>query len=187
MTEQPIITFPEAYKSRAVLRIRISCLEQKLQIVEIDLTPPDGWPGKNAEQRQVERVITLNKFADYYLCKIELQAVRDSMEMLDAQIAGMEANRRDLEWSIRARLVDALSWNHITSDGGAAIETSAFEDVQDSQVDIALVDRVAEQMSTDQTKETPAVDEQASRRLPAPAARAGEPEESYHRTETETI
>ena len=141
MTDKPtnarMLTIAEAlgayYRERAGLSLREHQLDQDAEARRVYMTPVEGWPGKNAEQRDTARLAaelqdeTLQKIAAE-LAEIKADASRD-----DAIVASLEAERRALEWQIRARLVDALSANRIQTDGDAKVEYAAFDAVIDAK------------------------------------------------------
>lgn len=118
-----------AFRTRADLNIRRSHAAQDLTARQLALTPPEGWPGKNAEQREVERMRVLSQ--DEAIEKINdviAQADTELMQM-DALIQSLEAERRALEWTIRAQMVEAIAGR------GDGDDETGFDDVMQGVVD----------------------------------------------------
>lgn len=106
-------------------------LNQEFDNRRMELYPqPDGYPGKNAEQRDAARHFVED--ADETLMRIrdDQAAMREKLSQIEAGIQSLEANRRALEWSIRANLINALTYKQIpiSGDNGYAHE---FDDVAD--------------------------------------------------------
>lgn len=121
------------YHTRAALSLRERQLDREAEIKRLYMTPPDGWPGKNAEQRDAAKLSA--ELQDDTLIKINsgIETVKGEASVNNAAIDALEAERRALEWEIRARLVDALSWNHVQGEGGSKVEVAAFDDTLDTE------------------------------------------------------
>lgn len=109
-------------------------LGQEFDNRRMELYPqPDGYPGKNAEQRDAARHFV--EAADETLTRIkdDQAAMKDKLSKVEAAIQSLEANRRALEWSIRASLINALAYKQIiiSGDNGYAHE---FDDVSDDRL-----------------------------------------------------
>lgn len=121
------------YRTRATLSQRKRELDQEAEIKRLYITPPDGWPGKNAEQRDAAKLTA--ELQDETLIKINdaLEILEDEASANSASIDALEAERRALEWEIRERLVDALSWNHVQTEVDTKVEVTAFDDAADAK------------------------------------------------------
>lgn len=123
-------TLGELYRSRAILNLLIQQTEEDIKMRKVDLTPVEGWPGKNAEQREIEAA---RVFADDQA----MRAISGTLDDLKHEIVentgaieALEADRRGLEWQIRADLVQALAGKHDNSD--------EFDDALEGATDQAL-------------------------------------------------
>lgn len=119
----------ELYRLRQLNELRAWQLEQDLAARKVYLTPVDGWPGKNAEQREIE---AQRVFGQDGTCQQIGQAISDLREdaaEVTGHIEALEAERRAAEWAIRGRLADALAGRMNGRHGDAA--ESAFDDAAD--------------------------------------------------------
>jgi hypothetical protein len=111
--------------------------EQDIERRKVELAPADGWPGKNEEQRKLAAEKTFQADETYQKAWADARAARNALTQLEGKIAALEAERRALEWEIRAQLVIALTNSHVQRSGGEVSDT-AFGDVMDSQADQIL-------------------------------------------------
>ena len=110
----------------------------------LELTPADGWPGKNAEQRDAARdqAFAADEPLQQIIASAEDAKVRATLT--DGDIQALEAKRRSIEWAIRAQLIEALSKNSVqpNHNGGASAagtaNDTAFDDVADHVVEDQL-------------------------------------------------
>ncbi len=125
------------YRRRAEISLREWQAGKDLAARELVLTPPEGWPGKNQEARDLAREQAFK--ADEAHSQILAQTYQAHIELveIEGQVEGLEAERRALEWQIRARLVEALERKHIQGNHHGE---AAFEDVSDHTMDEALFD-----------------------------------------------
>jgi hypothetical protein len=139
-----------ALTEKAERQIDLENIERELYKREIALTPPDGWPGKNAETRDLEKAKFLGNDETWTRLAEIRMAQRQSITLLDGTIAALEAERRGFEWEVRANLVTMLAANAINRNGHTPIDDSAFDDVPDYHVDSA-----ATKLAFEQTFPTP--------------------------------
>ena len=101
----------------------------------LELTPAGGFEGKNEELRRLaaEKVFSDDELLQEILAD-ERQAHLELVET-DGRIAALEAERRALEWQIRAELVTALYRKSVHGNGNGAVEDAAFDDAALDQVD----------------------------------------------------
>lgn len=105
----------ELYLTRAELSLREWQYEKDAEARRLYITPPppEGWPGKNAEERKVaaERCFA----SDEVLKKIGEQATLAHVELVqcEAMIQGLDAERRALEYAVKSEMVNALMQRHI--------------------------------------------------------------------------
>lgn len=108
--------------ARAMLRTIKDGYETTKAICEMQ-TPTSG---KNADDRKRELTVALANDPRHQSALRQLRAAEARIDHVQAQIEAEEDARRDREWSIRARLADAL--------GGTGHEDTAFEAVADRRV-----------------------------------------------------
>jgi len=98
----------DLYRTRADQLIREWHAEKDLAARELEITPPDGWPGKNAEERTLSKERAFH--ADETRSKI-LAIVEDAhpnLLSIEGEIEALEAERRAMEWQIRLRYIEQL-------------------------------------------------------------------------------
>lgn len=100
----------------------------------LELTPPEGWPGKN----DAERKAAAGKVyaADAALSGFEDDAARGHAAGVRAAsgLAALEDLRRASEWNIREALVNALSRREIAPSGSGRAPDHGFDDAADEYV-----------------------------------------------------
>lgn len=91
----------DLYQDQANHMVIISQLEREIVARQVELAPLDGWPGKNQEQRDIEKGKAFA--ADEVLGNLEddLDTFRFETVLIDGDIKALEAERRALEWAIR--------------------------------------------------------------------------------------
>jgi len=107
------------------------------------LTPPEGWPGKNAEQRDHERARALATDETLMARRKLLTEDEENIASTETQIRILETERRALEWGIRAEMVRALSGNR--NDASQPVEENGLDDA----ADMAMVTEVQEEFQED--------------------------------------
>jgi hypothetical protein len=123
-----------SYVEKAERQVDLEQLEREIYKREIAITPDEGWPGKNAEARDLEKSKVLAADPVWHELDIARQAQHVELALLEGAIAGMEAERRGFEWEVRANLVTMLAANAINRNGGP-VEDKAFEDVSQTVID----------------------------------------------------
>ena len=126
-----------AYLERAEREIDLERIDRELWKREMALTPSDGWPGKNAEQRDFEKNSILAADAIWSGLSEAHLAQRASLTLLNGAINAMEAERRGFEWEVRNNLVALLAGKAIERIGGP-VEETAFDDVGQTALDEEL-------------------------------------------------
>lgn len=101
-------TLTELYDTRARTTLIQWQAERDIDRIKLSLTPPDGWPGKNEEQRRTAAEKTYAENDELQAAMVKHSAAFKALVELGAKIDGMETQRRAEEWSIRAQLVDVL-------------------------------------------------------------------------------
>lgn len=116
------------YTKKSELTVRLDVARKELDAELLRITPAEGWPGKNAEERKLnaDRAAMENTRAAEQ--RAIIAKTEGELSGLLAGIDGLEAERRALEWEVRAALALALSGKQETQ-GNA--ENTAFDDAQD--------------------------------------------------------
>lgn len=111
-----------SFAHRLQLNVQVEQLQRELEAEMLRITPAEGWPGKNEGERKLaaERAASDNALVGTLrgaLAKngAELAVVMTGIDSLDAE-------RRALEWEIRAQLVIALLGR---GDGSDAFDDAA--------------------------------------------------------------
>ena len=102
---------------------------------KLALAPADGWPGKNEGERKLTAEAA---YATDEVCLALAKMIREDelqLSIVQAQTQALEAERRGLEWEIRARLVDVMSRNHVQANSSGPVEETAFDDAAQAQAD----------------------------------------------------
>ena len=118
MDEQTLIQIADDLAARYETRAKTSLIQwqanRDIERIKLSLTPPDGWPGKNEEQRRTAAEKAYAEDDTLQAALIQYNTAYKALIELDAEIAGLEARRKALEWTIRAQLVEALRRDGIT-------------------------------------------------------------------------
>lgn len=122
----------QLYAERSGASIHKGHIEADLAGRVLFLTPPEGWPGKNAEQRDQARELCVRDDPVCTELREALREIENDLADNTADIDALEAERRALEWSIRGGMVAALQVKGISPSGNGnnRMET-AFEDIPD--------------------------------------------------------
>lgn len=110
--------YHELAEAKIELRQAKDHFETVRAIVEMSVTTT----GKNAEDRKRELTVAVAKDDAYQAALGNLRGCEADLDRAQANIDAAEAERRDREWAIRARLAEAL---------GGQREDAAFEVVTD--------------------------------------------------------
>ena len=112
MDEQTLIQIADDLAARYETRAKTSLIQwqanQDIERIKLSLTPVEGWPGKNEEQRRTAAEKVYAEDDALQAATIKGDTAYRAIVALDAEIAGLEAKRKALEWTIRAQLVDVL-------------------------------------------------------------------------------
>lgn len=120
------------YRSKANIQRSIFMNERDLDSLIVSLTPPDGWDGKNQEQRDLNRQRVLSSNSR---CNSLMQLItNDKLTLIafDGEIAALEVKRKGLEWLARISLAEAWSGKSLDLD---ALLDSMFDNVPFSNRD----------------------------------------------------
>mgnify|MGYP001573535371 CR=1 FL=1 len=128
------------YLKRAKLNVQSRTLYLDIDKRESFLTPDDGFPGKNedARDRAEEKAFAADEILSLLVRKQE--GISQEETMVDAQIQVLEAERRDSEWSIRQRLVNALGREEEYQDEDPTFQDIIFDEALTPQVEISDYD-----------------------------------------------
>ena len=107
-------TLSELYDTQAQTRLIQWQANQDIERIKLHLAPAEGWPGKNEEQRRTAAEKAYAEDDALQAAIIKGDTAYRAIVALDAEIAGLEAKRKALEWTIRAQLVDVLRRDGIT-------------------------------------------------------------------------
>jgi hypothetical protein len=142
------------YNERSERQVDSERIERELFKREMALTPAEGWPGKNAEQREFEKAKTLagdEIYAGLTQAKNEQQT---ALTLLNGTIEALEAERRGFEWQIRANLVTVLAGAAIERNGGQEATEAAFDDTAQDVADDEVLYQAVKASAPAQTTET---------------------------------
>lgn len=154
------------YIARAALNLLIWRANQAIADRQRALVPEGGWPGKNQEARDAARDAA--GAADQALAGHVAQRdeAHGKLFELEAEISGVEAQRRAGEWRIRERMVDALNGRGIVPQGrgdqaDGAVDGDVTQAQADAELEAAWGDHLAEQEQASAAADSPAPDERA--------------------------
>jgi len=133
----------ELYRSAAEARLQDWQCSQDIDKRKVEITPADGWPGKNDKER---RAAEDRAYLDDMIIQtglIDLAEIKADLAKIDGQVAALEAERRSLEWSIRAQMVSALTQARVDTNNGRGDPTErAFDDALQAEFDQAVWDEI---------------------------------------------
>lgn len=154
------------YTARAALNLLIWRANQSIADRQRALVPEGGWPGKNQEARDAARDAA--GAADETLAGHVAQRdeAHGQLFELEAEISGVEAQRRAGEWRIRERMVDALTGRGLAPQGRGdqaegAIDGDVTQAQADAELEAAFGAHLEEQAEVAAADDGPAPDERA--------------------------
>lgn len=121
-------TLPEMYRERAAMNIAKWQAAQDLERRKLDLTPVEGWPGKNEDARTLARDKALAADESVKALSQTVAELETRLGLLAGEIESAEAERRAEEWHIRAKLIDALEHRNVQPNGNGDRAETAFDD-----------------------------------------------------------
>lgn len=133
------IDLGKLYQERIGAEIHKGGIEGDLEARVEFMTPAEGWPGKNAEQREIEKARAVDADGPCQEMRAVLRELENDLADIRADIEALEAERRALEWTIRGRLAEALSGrreNHLP------VEEAAFDDGPLAAIDDQMVEEL---------------------------------------------
>lgn len=134
------LTLGDLYKASAVHRYQDWQCNQRLEKRKAEITPAEGWPGKNDKERKSgeEKAYLVDEIIQKSLS--DLAELRADLAQTDAEIQALEAERRSLEWGIRSQMIGALTQAHIDANGRGDPAERAFDDAGQALTDQELED-----------------------------------------------
>jgi hypothetical protein len=99
------ILLSKLYTRRAELTADKHDLAQDLETRKLMLTPNEGWPGKNAEARDIARDLAYSADVELQDFSTQVASIEHDLTILGGDIDAAEADRRAEEWAVRARYV----------------------------------------------------------------------------------
>jgi hypothetical protein len=118
------------------LRLKIADLhsllretKQAMDLAEARIT--GTITGKNAEERKANLTIALATDQEHRTLCYNYEQTTTRLERCEAELEGLKDERREREWTIRARLADALISRGVQSDSDDPTGDGAFDDVGD--------------------------------------------------------
>jgi hypothetical protein len=107
----PAVRFLAIAKELAALRLSlldstqtIVDLKVNISAIESELTPADGWPGKNADERKAAAERTFASDGSLINLYTMLDSEEEKSRRLAVEITILEDERRGLEWASRFEL-----------------------------------------------------------------------------------
>lgn len=116
------------YLNKADAEAEIYSASKNLEDLLVQIIPEGGWPGKNDTERKAARDKAELENVGCQKANEKLKNKRIVMIAIDGINTGLEAERRALEWQIRADLVARMP---VTAEKSTQPETAAFDAVQD--------------------------------------------------------
>lgn len=132
-----------AYMLRAGHNKAIWQANQELAGRERALRPEAGWPGKNDEARVAAREAALMADQAWQNAAGNRDKAQAELAALEAEIAGIEAERRAAEWRIRERMVEMLTRGGIDAQSRGDRMEAAFDDTLQAGADQAVTEEMA--------------------------------------------
>lgn len=128
------------YARKAEKAISLANANRDLELALLTITPAEGWPGKNAEERKLasERAAADNQTV--IILRGIIREQENELTAIQAGIDGLEAERRALEWEIRAQLAWAVRGQQ--NEPGVPVDYSAFDDVSQDALDNQVVEDI---------------------------------------------
>lgn len=133
------IDLGKLYQERIGAEIHKGRIESDLEARIVFMTPAEGWPGKNAEQREIEKARAIEADGPCQEMRGVLRELENDLADIRAEIDALEAERRGLEWMIRGRLADALSGRR---ENHMPVEEAAFDDGPLAAIDDQMVEEL---------------------------------------------
>lgn len=90
------------------LRIKIGHMKEDFERRVEQLTPIEGWEGKNAEAREASKAAKVNGDDQCQALRTDIRNGEIRLAVLAADQTAFEIERRDREWGIRRELIDVI-------------------------------------------------------------------------------
>ena len=121
----------DLYKVRKNLQVNIDHTSAEIEARKLDLTPAEGWPGKNEEQRSIAREKAFAGDRDLCAMNLALSGLRDDLAGFEADIEGLQVVASAERWAVREKLADALLARGVEASDDQDPEAPEFSDVED--------------------------------------------------------
>ena len=128
-------TLPEMYRQRAALNVSKWQASQDMELRKLEITPAEGWPGKNEETRGIARDKAFAADEAIRNLSATIGEFEHRLGILAGDIEAAEAERRAEEWRIRARLCAALEARAIQQNGRGDRAEAGFDDAAQAELD----------------------------------------------------
>ncbi len=115
MDQSPIETAKRLAADLELVAVRIDHLKEDIKRRIETLTPLDGWPGKNAEQRDAAQAARINSDDDIAALRTDLRTAELKLAAAKAGMATFEIERREREWNTRRDYIAAMAANGATA------------------------------------------------------------------------
>lgn len=138
---------PTVYHELARVRVRVEMLKSDLKVAEAlaerDYCARAGDPGKNEAERKRNLTIAVDQDPRYHTARAAYYDAVERLATLEADLEIYKDARRDHEWGIRLRLVDALAGRYPAADP-MTTDLDAFDGAADEEATIAAADLLDE-------------------------------------------
>jgi len=134
------LTLGDLYKASAERRHQDWQCSQGNERRKVELTPAEGWPGKNDKERKAaeEKAYLEDEILQKGLA--DLAQIKVKLAQLEGEISALEAERRALEWGVRSQMVSALAQARVDTNGRGEPAERAFDDAGQAFTDQELED-----------------------------------------------
>jgi len=124
------------YLKRAALKNQLAEVDYTIGQRKIILAPADGWPGKNDGERKLSEAKGLSTDEPLLKAQAEYRQIEAALLVLQAEIDGLEDERRALEWQVRQDLTTNLARvEPAYADRNTNLEQSAVDNATQAALD----------------------------------------------------
>jgi hypothetical protein len=138
ITEQASI-LADLHRNRAQLQIELGQQESLQAECQLKITPAEGWPGKNEEQRKTARELAYASDEVLRSISSKISEIRDTLTDCEAEVSAHQELASAARWEIRARLAEALlKRTNGDKHEDAALSAPEFDQAAQSEIDEAV-------------------------------------------------
>ena len=121
--------YKQALQERASISLELAQYEEYLKELEAQIAQANDYRslGKNDTERRYAFTVLLAEHHEYKQVKATIWRLRERLDELDVRIEELKALRRAEEWSIRAKLADAMATLAGLSPSDAHVERGAMD------------------------------------------------------------